>query len=206
MATPVLIAADHALFRQGVRRLLDLDPDLNVVGECADGSSLEADLRASGATLLILDTTLTGTRTQDLVRSIRRRRPPIVTVLISTWEDDPLVADGLAAGAAGWFLKTVPGAEMIAAVRSAAGIDAVRTRRKGTGSEPDLTEREVAVLRLLARGMSNREIARELNYSESTVKNRLSTIFDKIGVQDRTQAAIYAVRSGLAKADPDATD
>ena len=202
----VLLADDHAVVRQGLRTFLDLQEDIEVVAEAADG---EAALDAAARTdpdVILLDLVMPRL---DGLGALRRLRdhPARVIVLTSFGDDDKLFA-ALRAGAAGYLLKDVQPTELVRAIRSAhAGESplspAIATRvveevsQGPTSAHDDLTPRELDVLALIARGRSNKVIARELGVAEKTVKTHVSHILAKLGVSDRTQAALYAVRQDL---------
>ncbi|MET9066734.1 response regulator transcription factor [Streptosporangium sandarakinum] len=222
----VLIADDHPVVRQGLRTFLDLQDDLDVVGEAADGAEALALVESLAPDVLLLDLrmpVLDGPGT--LARLAGREGGPRVLVLTSVGDPED-VAPALRAGAAGFLYKDVDPATLVQAIRTVHGgqvllapeaAGAVLSAapgappgvapadpaapvppRRGTGPAAPLTGRERQVLALIASGRSNREIARELAVAEKTVKTHVSNVLMKLGVQDRTQAALYAVRHGLA--------
>ncbi|MEU6739810.1 response regulator transcription factor [Streptosporangium sandarakinum] len=222
----VLIADDHPVVRQGLRTFLDLQDDLDVVGEAADGAEALALVESLAPDVLLLDLrmpVLDGPGT--LARLAGREGGPRVLVLTSVGDPED-VAPALRAGAAGFLYKDVDPGTLVQAIRTVHGgqvllapeaAGAVLSAapaapagvapadpaapvppRRGAGPVAPLTGRERQVLALIASGRSNREIARELAVAEKTVKTHVSNVLMKLGVQDRTQAALYAVRHGLA--------
>ncbi|GAA3443554.1 DNA-binding response regulator [Planomonospora venezuelensis] len=207
----VLIADDHPVVRQGLRTFLELQDDLDVVGEAADGAEAVELVESLSPDVLLLDLkmpVLDGLGTLLLLAG--RERPPKVLVLTSVG-DRRDVAPAMRAGAAGFLYKDVEPTALVQAIRAVHGgqvllapeaAEAVLAGVSGTGERAGpvaaLTDREREVLALIASGRSNREIARELAVAEKTVKTHVSNVLMKLGVQDRTQAALYAVRHGLA--------
>jgi DNA-binding NarL/FixJ family response regulator len=202
----VVLADDHAVVRQGLRTFLDLQEDIEVVAEASDGEEAVEAAERLDPDVVLLDLVmprLDGVGALERLRAVRAR----VVVLTSFGDDDKLFA-ALRAGAAGYLLKDVQPTELVRAIRSAhAGESplspAIATRvveevSQGPASaHDDLTPRELDVLALIARGRSNKVIARELGVAEKTVKTHVSHILGKLGVSDRTQAALYAVKQGL---------
>ncbi len=216
MSIRVLLADDHSLFRQGLRKLLELEDGIFIVGEASDGREVVELAQELQPDVILMDIKMPFTDGATAAETILKDRPQTGIITLTMYDDDGHLQAALQAGVRGYLLKTTDSREVAAAIRAVAQgaslIDPVMTtkmlsqyRRLSQGGPreggPWLTEKENAVLRLLGGGYSNKEIARELSYSESTVKNRLSVIFEKIGVQDRTQAAIYALTQGLLQSD-----
>jgi NarL family two-component system response regulator LiaR len=202
----VVLADDHAVVRQGLRTFLDLQDDIEVVAEATDGEEAVAAAQALDPDVVLLDLVMPGVDGLGALKRLREGRARVV-VLTSFGDDDKLFA-ALRAGAAGYLLKDVEPAELVKAIRSAVAGEsplspAVATRvveevaHGGPAAPGELTPRELDVLALIARGRSNKLIARELGVAEKTVKTHVSHILAKLGVSDRTQAALYAVRQGL---------
>lgn len=209
----VMLVDDQTLVRQGVRSLLELAEDIEVAGEAADGERAIELIPQIKPDVLLLDMRMPGQTGLDVLEALqsRDRLPP--TIILTTFDDDELVLAGIRAGARGYLLKDVALEELLSAVRTvAAGKTLVKpaiTDRlmKGLGqmrtefsslSQPDpLTERETEILRLMAGGYSNKEIAGALSVAEGTVKNHVSNILSKMGVRDRTRAVLKALESGL---------
>jgi len=202
----VVLADDHAVVRQGLRTFLDLQEDIEVVAEASDGAQAVEAAAAFDPDVVLLDLVMPGLDGLGALKVLREGRARII-VLTSFGDDDKLFA-ALRGGAAGYLLTDVQPADLVRAIRSAnAGESplspAIATRvveevAQGTVSaHDDLTPRELDVLTLIARGRSNKVIARELGVAEKTVKTHVSHILAKLGVSDRTQAALYAVKQGL---------
>ena len=219
----VLLVDDQRLMREGLRTLLELHPDIHVVGEASDGMEAEEFIAAAVVQprVVLMDLRMPRMDGVTATRRIKRRYPAIQLLVLTTFDDDELVFRSIEAGAAGYLLKDVGSDSLAEAVRVASRGDAplqpsiarkilgrLRSpaptqapvvREPGTGEE--LSERELAVLRLLGRGAPNREIAEILALSEGTVKNYVSAILAKTGLHDRTQAALFAVRHNLTDRD-----
>ena len=209
----VLIADDHEVVRQGLKLFLGLQDDIEVVGEAVDG--LDAVERARGLQpdVVLLDLVMPRMGGIEALGHIREASPQSKVIVLTSFADDDKVFPSVEAGAAGYLLKDVRPQELADAIRSAHRGEAqlhpaVAARlmqdyaEGGRRGAPDqVTERELDVLRLLARGMSNKEIAGALVVSEKTVKTHVSNILHKLGLADRTQAALYAVKQGLAEAE-----
>lgn len=209
-AIRVVIADDHPIVRQGLRTFLELSEGITVVGEAADGAEA-VDLVASLAPdVLLLDLRMPGMDGHAALRALAERGLTVRVLVLTSVSDRADVAPAMRAGAAGFLYKDVDPSALVQAIRAVAegqvllAPEAVRAMLDDPGgtvaqSVPTpLTERELQVLKLIATGRSNREIARELSVAEKTVKTHVSNVFMKLGVQDRTQAALYAVRHGLA--------
>lgn len=208
--TSVLIVDDEPIVRQGLRMIIDAEPDLTVVGEAGDGAEALARARQLHPDVVCMDVRMPeidGIRATELVLDL----PDAPKVLVvTTFAHDDYVLDALTAGAAGFLLKRAPADEIIQAVRTVAHGDsllfpeAVRTlvRPRAQTSRhagPPLTERETDVLRLVADGLSNAEVASELVLGVETVRTHVASILNKLGARDRTQAAVIAYRTGLVE-------
>jgi two-component system, NarL family, response regulator LiaR len=198
----VLIADDHAVVRRGLRSFLELQEDLEVVGEAADGQeALEAVERLEPDVVLI-DLVMPRVDGIEAIRGLRERVPAARAIVLSSFIDDEKLFPAVRAGAAGYLLKDVQPQELVEAIRTVHAGGAllhpkVASRLLEEIATDPLTPREREVLSLIGRGMANKVIARELSLSEKTVKAHVSSILAKLGVTDRTQAALYAVRAGL---------
>jgi two-component system, NarL family, response regulator DevR len=204
-AIRLLLADDHALVREGLRQLLADEPGLEVVGEAADaGEAVEAAARLE-PDLVLLDILMPGGSGIEALRRIRARSPAVRVLMLTSVAQGEAVREALAAGAAGYLLKDVSRADLLRAVRDAAcGVRVVHAEaRKLLDQAPvgatvgELTPRERSVLELIAQGKSNRQIGQRLDLTEGTVKGYVSAILGKLGVEDRTQAALLAARLGL---------
>ncbi len=218
MSIRVLVADDQALVRAGLRRLLEEQPDIEVVGEAGDGREAIAEAERLRPDVVLMDIRMPELDGIEATRHLTRQRPDgrVRVVILTTYELDEYVFDGLTAGACGFLLKHSLPEEMIRGVRAAASGDALLapsvtrrliaefTRRRPPAptvppSLDGLTEREREVLRLIARGLSNQEIAQTLHVSEWTVKSHVAHLLDKLGLRDRVQAVVLAYESGLVQ-------
>jgi DNA-binding NarL/FixJ family response regulator len=207
MTLRVLVVDDQRLVREGIASLLDLQPGISVVGMAADGAEAVEQAIALAPDVVLMDVRMPGMDGVEAVTTLRRQAPDCRVVMLTTFDDEEYVVRTLRAGAAGYLLKDLPAAELADAVRLAhAGVTqlhhaAARRMAAALSTHPAstdvLTGRETEVLRLVAAGATNREIAARLFLSEGTVKNHLSRILSRLGLRDRTQAAIYARDHGL---------
>jgi DNA-binding NarL/FixJ family response regulator len=205
MTVRVLVVDDQRLVREGIASLLGIQPGIEVVGMAADGKDAVEQTIALGPDVVLMDVRMPELDGVDAVAVLRRRAPDCRVVMLTTFDDEEYVVQALRAGAAGYLLKDLPAAELAEAVRLAhAGVtqlDRAAARHVAaalsTPSTDTLTSREVDVLRMVAAGATNREIAARLFLSEGTVKNHISRILGRLGLRDRTQAAIYAHDHGL---------
>ena len=207
MKIRVLIADDHPLLRQGVRQVLELEHDIVVVGEAADGGAVLQLERELAPDVVLLDVSMPKTNGVELARILKRHRPDLGVIILTVHSEEPYRTASLNAGVSSYLLKDVNPQHLIRAVRNAARGDTYMPCMQWSSPSgqhlwanhqlPLLTAREREVLLLVAEGMTNMEIAGMLYISEKTVKNHLSNIFEKLGVSDRTNAALLAVRSGL---------
>lgn len=208
----LVVVDDHTLVRQGIRSLLALDPDMEVVGDAADGEDGVAVVTRTRPDVLLLDVRMPKMDGLAVLRHLGGRGLLPPTILLTTFDDDDTLLDALKAGARGYLLKDVSLDHLTGAIRTvAAGGSVIRpavTERVLRGLEhvardfealspPDpLTRREREILRLMAGGYSNREIAEALGTAEGTVKNHASSILSKLGVRDRTRAVLKALELG----------
>ena len=216
MAIRVLIVDDQALIRAGFRMILDAQPDLEVVGEAADGSTAIDAVRTLRPDVVLMDIRMPGVDGIEATRRITEAGVTSKIVILTTYDLDEYVFDALAAGASGFLLKHVPPEELVHGVRVAASGDALLAPsitkrlieefakhrapvRAGGTDLHTLTDREQEVIRLLGRGLSNPEIARELKVGEATVKTHVAHVLDKLELRDRVQAVIFAYEIGLIK-------
>jgi DNA-binding NarL/FixJ family response regulator len=198
----VVIADDHAVVRQGLRTFLDLQEDVEVVAEAADGAEAVAAAVEHSPDVVLIDVVMPNVDGIEAIRELRERVPTARAIVLSSFIDDEKLFPAVRAGAAGYLLKDVQPQELVQAIRTVHAGGAllhpkVASRLLEEISTDPLTPREREVLSLIGRGMANKVIARELSLSEKTVKAHVSSILAKLGVTDRTQAALYAVRAGL---------
>ncbi|HEX4252986.1 MAG TPA: response regulator transcription factor [Pseudonocardia sp.] len=208
MAVPVrvLIADDHSVVRQGLRMFLKLDPELEVVGEAANGAEAIQMARALTPDVVLMDLLMPGTDGITATQRIRAEVPQTEVLALTSVLEDASVVGAVQAGAIGYLLKDTQAEQLCKAIKAAAkgqvqlapeaAARLVREVRAPDNPE-SLTGRETEVLRALATGLTNREIGRALNIGERTVKTHVSHLLGKLGLQSRTQAALYAVRIGL---------
>jgi DNA-binding NarL/FixJ family response regulator len=209
----VVICDDQAIIRDGLELLLKLDRDIEVVGKAGDGAEAVELVAQYQPDLVLMDLQMPAMNGVEAIRHLRARFPEVKVLVLTTFDDDEWLFDALQAGASGYLLKDTRREDLAKAVKgTVAGktyMDpavAGRVLEQAVGStvqpmtliSEKLTEREVEVLRLLAAGLNNHDIARQLDLSKGTVRNHVSAIFAKLEVGDRTQAAIIAIRHGLA--------
>jgi two-component system, NarL family, response regulator LiaR len=211
MTIRIVIADDHSVVRQGLRMFLSLDPELEVVGEAADGAQalrLAQQLRPDVVVMDLLMPVMDGIAA---TAAIRRELPDTEVLALTSVLEDASVVGAVRAGAIGYLLKDTQAEALCQAIKAAAAGQVQLTptaaaRLMQVVSTPEspeaLTERETEVLRLLAQGQSNKQIAHGLHITEKTVKTHVSNILSKLGVQSRTQATLYAVRIGLVSPNP----
>jgi DNA-binding NarL/FixJ family response regulator len=210
MAVRVLIADDHGVVRQGLRMFLSLDPELAVVGEAENGEEAVAMARELKPDVVLMDLLMPVMDGVEATKTIRNELPDVEVVALTSVLEDTVVTAAVRAGAIGYLLKDSEPEELHRAIRGAADgqvqlapAAAKRLIREVRAPEsPEaLTERETEVLKLLARGRANKQIASTLFLEEKTVKGYVSNILRKLGVHSRTQAALQAVRTGLVSMD-----
>jgi DNA-binding NarL/FixJ family response regulator len=198
----VVIADDHAVVRQGLRTFLDLQDDIEVVAEAADGAEALAAAEEHTPDVVLIDLVMPNVDGIEAIRGLRERVPSARAIVLSSFIEDEKLLPAVRAGAAGYLLKDVQPQQLVEAIRTVHAGGAllhpkVASRLLEEMATDPLTPREREVLVLIGRGMANKVIARELSLSEKTVKAHVSSILAKLGVTDRTQAALYAVRAGL---------
>lgn len=210
MTIRVLLADDHSVVRQGLRMFLGLDAELEIVGEAANGLEAVDQARQLQPDVVLMDLVMPVMDGITAMGVLRRELPDTEVIALTSVLEDEKVIDAVRAGAIGYLLKDTQAEELCRAIKAAAAGQvqlspqaAARLMRevKAPESPETLTERETDVLRLLAKGHSNKEIAQTLIIGEKTVKTHVSNVLAKLGVPSRTQAALYAVRIGLVSAD-----
>ena len=210
----LMLVDDQRLMRDGMRTILELEPDLEVVAEAENGVEALKQFNAHQPDVVLMDIRMPEMDGVEATRRLMDEHENALVIILTTFDDDQYIFEGLRAGALGYLLKDVSGEELADAIRTvnaggaliepsvARKMIAEFTRLPTNGAtNPDLidplTEREEEILRMVAQGMTNREIAQKLYLAEGTVKNYISTILNKIGVRDRTQAALKAQKMGL---------
>jgi two-component system, NarL family, response regulator LiaR len=211
MTIRIVIADDHSVVRQGLRMFLGLDPELEVVGEAADGAEALRLARQLRPDVVLMDLLMPVMDGITATAAIRSELPDTEVLALTSVLEDASVVGAVRAGAIGYLLKDTQADALCLAIKAAAAGQVQLTPRAAARlmqavsapeSPEELTEREIEVLRLLAQGQSNKQIARNLQIGEKTVKTHVSNILGKLGVQSRTQATLYAIRIGLVSASP----
>ena len=205
----VLIADDHSVVRQGLRMFLSLDPEIEIAGEATTGEEALRLAHEHRPDVVLMDLLMPGMGGVAATRAMRAEMPDIEVIALTSVLEEEAVTGAIRAGAIGYVLKNTEADELRQAIKSAAAGQvhlspeaAARLVREVQipGSPEALTERETAVLRLVAKGQANKQVARELGIGEQTVKTHVSNILGKLQLQSRTQAALYAVDRGLVSA------
>jgi DNA-binding NarL/FixJ family response regulator len=213
----VVLADDHNVLRQGMAQALNVQADMRVVGEASNGVEAVALARESRPDVVLMDINMPQLDGVEAARQITSELPDIGIIILTMYRRDEYVFEAIKAGASGYLLKEVELDELLAAIRAVARGEAVidsaiagrvlaELRQPQTAkqaSESELTDRDIDILRLLAQGATNQDIADDLSIAEKTVRNRLSLLFRRLHLENRTQAAIYALREGLAQEDVD---
>src|SRR5579859_656690 len=206
MTIRLLLVDDHSVVRQGLRLFLKYDPDLEIVGEAADGAEALRLARELKPDVVLMDLLMPVMDGIAATAAIRRELPETEVLALTSVLEDASVVGAVRAGAIGYLLKDTQAEALCQAIKAAAAGQVQLTPKAAARlmqaiSAPDspeaLTERETDVLRLLAQGYSNKHIANNLNNTEKTIKTHVSRILSKLGVQSRTQATLYAIRTGL---------
>jgi two-component system, NarL family, response regulator DevR len=203
----VFLLDDHEIVRRGVHDLLEAEPDITVVGEAATAESALARIPALKPDVAVLDVRLPDGNGVDVCRDIRSRMPEVACLMLTSFGDDEALFDAIMAGAAGYVLKQIRGTDLVGAVRTIASGRSLldpeaasrvmqRMRDQAQRNDPlsGLTEQERRILELIGEGLTNRQIGERLFLAEKTVKNYVSALFAKLGMERRAQAAAYAAR------------
>lgn len=211
----IMLADDHKVLRQGIAQVLDAQADMQVVAQADNGQDAVRLARLHQPDITLLDINMPEMDGVEAARQILAEHPQTGIIILTMYRNDELVFEAIKAGVRGYLLKEAELDELLAAVRSVARgeaaidpviagrvLDQIRQPKAiKNASEPILAERDVEILRLLAQGLSNQEIASQLAIAEKTVRNRLSLIFSQLELKNRTQAALYAMRHGLTQSD-----
>jgi two-component system, NarL family, response regulator LiaR len=211
-AIRVLVADDHAVVRQGLRTFLELQEDIEVVADVADGQAALDGVAEHDPDVVLMDLVLPVVDGVEAIRRIAAQRPATRVIALTSFLDDDKLFPAVRAGAAGYLLKDVQPQELVRAIRTVHSGEALlhpavaaRLMEEVAGSDDDasqpLTPREREVVESIARGLSNKRIAAELGISEKTVKAHVSNILGKLGLSDRTQVAMHAVREGWVEVE-----
>lgn len=207
MPIKVFLLDDHEIVRRGLRELLESSDDIEVVAEAGTAEEALRRLPAAMPDVAVLDVRLPDGNGVEVCRDIRSRMPTVHCLMLTSYADDEALFDSIMAGASGYVLKQIRGSELVEAIRKVAagqslldpGVTARVLERLRVGSVADeklegLTDQERRILDLLAQGLTNREIAERMYLAEKTVKNYVSNLLSKMGMQRRTEAAVYAAR------------
>ena len=219
MAIKIMIADDHALLRQGIKNVLDLEEDFQVIGEASDGRQTIEKAIVLAPDILLLDINMPKFNGLDVIKKINEQQQNIKIIVLTIHDDEHYVLEVVKAGAMGYLLKDIEPGMLVTAIRTVYAGDSFIyptlakklfsefSRQQdnlckvvsvsGNRREEGLTNREFEVLQGVCQGLSNQELAKSLFLSEKTVKNHLTNIFRKIGVNDRTQAVLYAIRNKI---------
>jgi len=208
----VLIADDHKMFRQGLRMLFEMEPDIKIVGEARDGLEAEEMNDSTEPDVILMDINMPGIDGVEATRRILKTQHDANIIILTMFREDEHVFQAIKAGAHGYVLKDADSSEVTRAIRAVAAgesvLDTAMTSKvfqqfkimseiTEKSNAEGLTERELEILALIANGSSNREIGDKLFLSEKTIKNYITSIFQKLQTNDRTQAAVYAIQRGL---------
>jgi DNA-binding NarL/FixJ family response regulator len=209
----VMLVDDQNLVRKGVRSLLELSDEIEVVAEAADGAEAIEMIPVVNPDVVLLDMRMPGKSGIDVLKELTERDALPPTIILTTFDDDELVLAGIRYGARGYLLKDVALADLVSAVKTVAeggsivkpaitqrllkGLENMQNEFSSLEQPDPLTDRETEILRLMAGGYSNKEIANSLDVAEGTVKNHVSNILSKMGVRDRTRAVLKALELGL---------
>lgn len=213
----VVVVDDQALIRDGLRAMLELDDGISVVGEAADGADALDVVQRTRPDLVLMDIRMPGVDGLEASRRLLNRPGAPKVLVLTTYEADEYVIEAMRAGASGFLLKDLRKGQLVRAVQQAAAgdlvidpsitkrliekvVDTKRTQTRARSALNRLTEREIEVLKLVARGLTNAELAAELSVSESTVKTHVARILDKLELRDRVHAVILAYELGLVDA------
>jgi two-component system, NarL family, response regulator DevR len=212
MSVRIFLLDDHEVVRRGVRELLEFEEDLEVVGEAGTAEEALARIPATAPNVAIIDMRLPDGNGVEVCREVRSRNPEVQCVVLTSFDDDEALFDSIMAGAAGYLLKQIKGTDLVDAIRRVAAgqslLDPSVTERVlerlRKGPEQDerlsrLTEQERKILDLIAEGLTNRQIGERMFLAEKTVKNYVSNLLAKLGMERRTEAAVFAARLDRTK-------
>ena len=212
MAVKIMIADDHSMIREGLKNLLELDGDIQVIAEAVDGEDCLEKLQLVKPGVLLLDINMPKKNGLEVLKSLKSRRSKLKVLVLTVHNETEYLMKAVDIGVNGYVLKDSESAELKKAIFTVADgetyiqpslIPALNAKMIETNKDAEkiksLTKRELDVLKLLAVGMFNKEVGKRLEISERTVKNHVSNIFKKLGVTDRTQAAVFAIRNNLVQ-------
>lgn len=212
MAVKIMIADDHSMIREGLKNLLELDGDIQVIAEAVDGEDCLEKLQLVKPDVLLLDINMPKKNGLEVLKSLKSRRSKLKVLVLTVHNETEYLMKAVDIGVNGYVLKDSESAELKKAIFTVADgetyiqpslIPALNAKMIETNKDAEkiksLTKRELDILKLLAVGMFNKEVGKRLEISERTVKNHVSNIFKKLGVTDRTQAAVFAIRNNLVQ-------
>ncbi|MHB8085543.1 MAG: response regulator [Dehalococcoidia bacterium] len=209
-AIKILIVDDHPVVREGIGSMLKREPDFKIVGEATNGLEAIEKVRELSPDVVLMDLRMPEMDGVEAITKIKEEKPEIKFIILTTYSDDEYIFKGIAAGARAYLLKDAPRDELFKAIRAVSRgesliqpvvasrlLDKLAELSKKTPSSEMLSERELEVLRLMASGVSNKDIAEQLSITQSTVKTHITSIFQKLNVTTRTEAVTTALRKGM---------
>ena len=209
-AIKILVVDDHPVIREGIASMLKREPDFKIVGEATNGLEAIERVRELSPDVVLMDLRMPEMDGVEAMTKIREEKPEVKFIILTTFSDDEYIFKGIAAGARAYLLKDAPRDELFSAIRAVSRgesqiqpvvasrvLDKLAELSKKTPSAETLSEREIEVLRLMASGVSNKDIADQLSITQSTVKTHITSIFQKLNVTTRTEAVTTALRKGM---------
>lgn len=212
----ILLADDHNVLRQGIAQVLESQADMRIIAQARNGQEAVTLASENMPDIVLMDINMPELDGVEATRQIKETHPEIQIIILTMYQVDNFIFEAIKAGASGYLLKEVEMEDLLDAVRSVARGEAVldpalagkvleefRVRKPEQSTKEDLAPRDVEILSLVAQGLTNQEIADRIEISEKTVRNRLSLVFKQLHLNNRTEAALYALRKGLTENDPD---
>lgn len=212
----IIVVDDHAIFRQGLRELIENEKDMKIVSEASDDKQAMEFVKKQKPDIVLMDINLSGIDGTELTRRLRKEFPEVKVIILSMYDDEAHILEAVKAGALGYVVKTETAENLIKTIRVLMNkgmafssdimprfLEAIRKIEPENlnAQKIRLTKREIELLDALARGLSNKEIAREFHSSEKTVKNQLNLLFNKMGVENRTKAVVTAIQKKIISID-----
>ena len=215
----ILLADDHTVLRQGITQVLESQPDMHVVAQASDGAEAVELARKHQPNVALIDIKMPELDGLETTRQINAELPEVGIIILTMYKRDDYIFEAIKGGASGYLLKEVEMEELLSAVRSVAAGEAAldpaiaarvltefrtpTTQEETSSAESELAKRDVEILRLVAQGLTNQEIADRIAVTEKTVRNRLWNVYKQLHLKNRTEAALYAVREGLVESEND---